>query len=179
MSDDDRRWIVVDGKRWRATDPSIPEPFRKELVAVLMDARRGVSAATRTSDDAALRRARERVHDAKVALGERGQPWWEAPSDEGRVARIDATMLTLARHRAPDRTICPSDVARAIGGESWRALMPLVRDRARSLARKGDVVVLQRGEPVDLNAEWKGPLRIRYERERDHASSAEATASTT
>ena len=27
-------------------------------------------------------RDRPAVHDAKVALGERGVPWWEAPTDE-------------------------------------------------------------------------------------------------
>lgn len=35
------RWIVIDGRRWRATDPSIPEPLRQELVNNLMAARRG------------------------------------------------------------------------------------------------------------------------------------------
>lgn len=32
---------MVDGRRWRATDPSIPEPLRQELVNELMAARRG------------------------------------------------------------------------------------------------------------------------------------------
>ena len=30
---DDGRWIVLGGRRWRATDPDIPEPFRQHLVA--------------------------------------------------------------------------------------------------------------------------------------------------
>ncbi|MCW2621243.1 MAG: hypothetical protein JWL64_845, partial [Frankiales bacterium] len=63
---DDGRYLIVDGRRWRATDPAIPDALRKELVAELMSARRGVR------DDPA--EARPRVQDAKIALGERGEP---------------------------------------------------------------------------------------------------------
>ena len=49
----DGRWIVVDGRRWRATDPSIPAKLREELVDELMHARRDVGAAKRMNDDAA------------------------------------------------------------------------------------------------------------------------------
>ena len=73
----DGRYVIIDGRRWRATDPSIPEERRKELVAELMDARRAVGAAKRTDDAEAEKKARARVHAAKVALGERGEPWWE------------------------------------------------------------------------------------------------------
>src|SRR5690349_16984759 len=37
---DDGRYIVVDGRRWRATDPQIPEERRAELVRILMAWRR-------------------------------------------------------------------------------------------------------------------------------------------
>jgi uncharacterized protein len=73
----DGRYVVVDGRRWRASDPRLPEERRQELVAALMDARRAVGAAKRRGDAEAERAARDRVHAAKVALGERGQPWWE------------------------------------------------------------------------------------------------------
>jgi hypothetical protein len=158
---DDGRWITIDGRRWRATDPAIPERFRHELVDELMAARREVGRARRAGSDAAERDARGRVQHAKVALGERGQPWWEPPSDEGRVARLRATTLALAQHRSPDRTICPSDVARAVGGEQWRTVMEPVRSVVRDLARAGEVAVLQRGETLDPDAEWRGPIRIR------------------
>ncbi len=68
---------IIDGRKWRATDPSIPEERRKELVSELMSARRAVGAAKREGDEQAEREARDRVHAAKVALGERGEPWWE------------------------------------------------------------------------------------------------------
>ena len=73
----DGRYIVVDGRRWRASDPRLPEARRQELVDELMAARRAVAAAKRAEDSAAERAARDRVHAAKVALGERGKPWWE------------------------------------------------------------------------------------------------------
>ena len=75
----DGRYIVVDGRRWRASAPGLPEERRAELVRQLMAARRDVGTAKRADDAAAEREARDRVHAAKVALGERGTPWWEEP----------------------------------------------------------------------------------------------------
>jgi hypothetical protein len=74
---EDGRHVIIDGREWRATDPSIPEERRQELVNELMAARRAVGAAKRASDPDAEREARARVHAAKVALGERGEPWWK------------------------------------------------------------------------------------------------------
>lgn len=163
--DDDRteggRWIVVDGRRWRAADPAIPERFRQELVDELMDARRAVGAGKRSGDDGAVADARARVQQAKVALGERGEPWWEEPSAAGARERLTAAVLALACHRAPDRTICPSDAARAIGGERWRDRMDDARSVARALARDGRVEISQRGAVLDPDADWSGPVRIR------------------
>ena len=73
----DGHYVIIDGRRWRATDPSIPEERRQELVNELMSARRAVGAAKRAGDEQAERAARDRVHAAKVALGERGPKWWE------------------------------------------------------------------------------------------------------
>jgi uncharacterized protein len=74
---DDGRYTVVDGRRWRATDPDLPEERRKELVRELMSARSAVGWAKRREDPRAEKAARERVHAAKLALGERGPKWWE------------------------------------------------------------------------------------------------------
>ena len=159
---EDGRYIVVDGRRWRASDPSIPEPLRQELVDELMSARRAVGAATRAGDDTAERAARQRVQAAKVALGERGHPWWEPPTEDSRRERLEAAVLALARKRAPEKTICPSDAARAVGGDAWRDDMDLARDVVRELAVDGAVEVLQGGEAQPADAEWKGPIRVRY-----------------
>jgi hypothetical protein len=78
----DGRYVVINGRRWRATDPGIPEARREELTRVLMTWRREVR---RTQGTAAESTARAGVQAAKVALGERGQPpWWEQSESERR-----------------------------------------------------------------------------------------------
>ena len=79
----DGRYVVIDGRKWRATDPSLPEERRQELVDELMSARRAVGAAKRSGDAAAEKAARARVHAAKVGLGERGPKWWEREGASG------------------------------------------------------------------------------------------------
>ena len=74
----DGHHVVIDGRRWRATNPNLPEDERKRLVSELMKARGDVGRALKAKDSPAEREARNRVHAAKVALGERGPKWWEA-----------------------------------------------------------------------------------------------------
>lgn len=45
--------------------------------------------------------------------------------------------------------------------DNWRELMDATRDLARELARSGDVVITQKGEELDPDAQWRGPIRIR------------------
>ena len=78
---EDGRFVVVDGRRWRATDPLVPDERRSELQSVLMAWRREVR---RTKGTDGERRSRDGVQAAKVALGERGTPWWEQSDDERR-----------------------------------------------------------------------------------------------
>ncbi|MEO9329035.1 hypothetical protein [Gordonia aurantiaca] len=74
----DGHHIVVNGRKWRATDPLIPDARRSELQSILMAWRREV----KRTDGAP--EARAGVQAAKVALGERGTPWWEQTEDERR-----------------------------------------------------------------------------------------------
>ena len=46
----------------------------------------------------------------EVVLGERGEPWWDAPSVGGRRRRIEATIRALLHAREPGASICPSDL---------------------------------------------------------------------
>lgn len=73
----DGRYVIVNGRRWRATDPTLADEVRVPLVGELMAARRAVKQALHDADADAEQQARRRVHDAKFALGERGVPWWE------------------------------------------------------------------------------------------------------
>ena len=80
----DGRFIVVDGRRWRATDPQIPDVRQAELRAALMTWWREKRAARAAGDDDRLRQAQQGVQAVKVALGERGTPWWEQDDAERR-----------------------------------------------------------------------------------------------
>ena len=153
----DGRFLLIGGRRWRRSDPAIPEPLRAELVGELMDARREVGAAG--GDAGRTAAARTRVQDAKVALGERGEPWWEPASEDGQAVRLRAAMLALLRARDPQKTICPSDAARVAGGASWRSAMTGARDVAAELADSGVIEVRQRGAPVDPRGA-RGPVRL-------------------
>lgn len=77
------------GRLWRAANPHLPPEERAALTRALMAARRAVGAARRSGDRAALAAAGQAVHAAKVALGERGPPWWTdgAPDLNRRMAR--------------------------------------------------------------------------------------------
>ncbi len=78
--------------------------------------------------------------------------------------RLRAAILALAHHRGPDSSICPSDAARAVGGDDWRALTEKTRGIAFTLARGGEVEITQRGAVVDPEGPARGPIRIRVTR---------------
>ncbi|GAC1658258.1 MAG: hypothetical protein NVS4B3_25500 [Gemmatimonadaceae bacterium] len=83
----DGRYIVVRGRLWRATNPTLSTDDRARLTAELMSARRTVAAAKRAERAEALRAARGAVNAAKIALGERGPVWWhdDAPDYNRRL----------------------------------------------------------------------------------------------
>ncbi|MBA5847430.1 hypothetical protein [Gordonia amicalis] len=74
----DGRYVVINGRKWRTTDPLIPDERRSELQSILMAWRRDVKRTQGAPE------SRAGVQAAKVALGERGTPWWEQTDDERR-----------------------------------------------------------------------------------------------
>ncbi|HEY0084893.1 MAG TPA: hypothetical protein VGB65_03180 [Allosphingosinicella sp.] len=72
----DERYIVVNGRLWRASNPHLAPDIRQALVDDLMNSRRAVKAALNAENPEALRLARSQVQAAKEALGERGGVWW-------------------------------------------------------------------------------------------------------
>jgi hypothetical protein len=76
---------------------------------------------------------------------------------------LEAAILALLEQRAPTATICPSEAARAVGGDDWRALMEPARQAAGRLVERAQVDVTQRGEVVALD-QARGPIRIRRRR---------------
>ena len=101
------------------------------------------------------------MHDAKVALGERGHAWWLPPEPAATTRRIEAAARALLRSRLPGRSICPSDIARIAGGTAWRTLMPIVRERAAVMAAHGELEILRRGRVVKSQL-TAGVLRYRW-----------------
>ncbi len=79
---EDGHYVIIDGRKWRATNPNLPEEERQKWVNELMSARREVGRAKKAEDETAEKAARERVQTAKVALGERGPKWWENENPE-------------------------------------------------------------------------------------------------
>ncbi|GAC1544007.1 MAG: hypothetical protein NVS3B10_08160 [Polyangiales bacterium] len=78
------------------------------------------------------------------------------PADRAR--SIEAALLSLIAARG-GKTICPSEVARAVEPTRWRTRMPEVRAVVATLRARGAIVVTQRGRPVDP-AQARGPVRI-------------------
>lgn len=76
----DGRYLVVDGRRWRAEDPELPDNLASALRSALGRAR----SAVRSTEGEERARVRERVQLAKEGLGERGDPWWELTVEQRR-----------------------------------------------------------------------------------------------
>lgn len=82
-------------------------------------------------------------------------------------AAIAAEILHRVAMRGGDKSICPSEVARALAPdeEAWRRLMGPVREAAIALAREGRIEVLRKGKPVDPGQEVRGVIRLRIKGE--------------
>ena len=79
-----------------------------------------------------------------------------SPTDDA----VERSVLDLLSRRAVGATICPSEAARAVGGEDWRPLMEPARAAARRLVGRGLVEMTQGGRVVDPSTA-KGPVRVR------------------
>lgn len=76
--------------------------------------------------------------------------------------RIEALLIQKLSSLPRGSTLCPSEIARALGleGELWRDEMERVRRAARRLVARGEAVILQSNHVVDPSTA-KGPIRIR------------------
>ncbi len=72
----DGRYFVVRGRLWRRSNPSLTGEERQHWTKALMAARRSKGAAMKAADADAREQARQKVDEAKIALGERGPAWW-------------------------------------------------------------------------------------------------------
>jgi hypothetical protein len=90
----DERWLTVNGRRWRRTDPCLPDDLVTALTSHLGRGRSGVKTAKKNGDDVLVAAARRRVGLAKHGLGERGPYWWDDPEAD-RIARARAALGEL------------------------------------------------------------------------------------
>lgn len=74
--------------------------------------------------------------------------------------QLAAAILNLLSRRSNTASICPSEAARMVGGDSWRDLMEDTRCAARRLVDAGAVEITQAGRVVDPSTA-RGPIRIR------------------
>jgi hypothetical protein len=87
----DGRYFIVKGQLWRCSDPALPEAERERLVHELMKARSDVRRGGQRNDSEAIAEARQRVHQAKVSLGERGPVWWSDGAPDYNRHKVENT----------------------------------------------------------------------------------------
>ncbi|MFK7755147.1 MAG: DUF3253 domain-containing protein [Sedimentitalea sp.] len=71
---------------------------------------------------------------------------------------IADAILHLVQQRGVGKTLCPSEVARALG-DDWRALMSQIRRVADDLATTGHIRITQKGHTVQAQTA-RGPIRL-------------------
>ena len=76
------------------------------------------------------------------------------------IEAITATILRIAAERGPEKSLCPTDVARAVSAENWRPLLGAVRKVAADLARQGKIEILRKGKPINPD-DMRGVIRLR------------------
>ena len=76
--------------------------------------------------------------------------------------RLEDTLLALAAQRGPEKTLDPTEAARALGGDhpdGWGPLMQPLRKAAIALAKQGRIVIYRKGRPADPD-EFRGVYRL-------------------
>ena len=73
--------------------------------------------------------------------------------------QIRDELLRQVEARGPDKSICPSEVARALA-PAWQGLMSQIRTVAAVLSREQRIDILRKGKPVEPEA-MKGVIRLR------------------
>jgi len=76
----------------------------------------------------------------------------------------EQAILTLLAARGPQKSICPTDAARALAGhpagDAWRGSLSPIRLAAQRLAKAGRIEILRKGKPISPEA-MHGVIRLR------------------
>ena len=81
---------------------------------------------------------------------------------------IRYVILALLHERGAGKSICPSEAARALDPDDWRARMDAVRDEAAAMARRGELIITQGDAVLEPDA-LRGPIRLRLPPNADSA----------
>lgn len=82
---------------------------------------------------------------------------------------VAETILALIAALPPGKSVAPKAAARALAEanakpddppDSWRRYLRQVKQQALHLARRGRIVILRKGKPVDPHAPVKGVIRF-------------------
>ncbi len=86
----DGRYLVIQGRLWRAPNPELPPADRVRLTRELLNARRAMKAAKLGTDETAISAARRLLRRVQEGLGERGAVWWTdgTPDLNRRLAKL-------------------------------------------------------------------------------------------
>lgn len=81
------------------------------------------------------------------------------------IDRVETVILQLLEDRGAGKSICPSEAARRMAElaghpERWRAWLKRTRATGLSMAKRGGLAVLQRGERIDPETA-RGAIRLR------------------
>ncbi len=74
-------------------------------------------------------------------------------------AAAERAILDLVTARGAGKTICPSEAARVLDAENWRAHLKAIRAAAARLADRGLIRVTRKGKTVDIRT-VKGVIRL-------------------
>ncbi len=88
---------------------------------------------------------------------------------------VSPILKRLLDSREYPKTICPSEVARAMpaetldsaGASDWRDLMPAIRALVWEMRDRSEVDIMQRGEVLGHDVgidDVKGPIRVRWQK---------------
>lgn len=73
---------------------------------------------------------------------------------------IAERILMVAAQRGPDKSTCPSEIARMLYPNDWRKHMGIIMEVAIDLTTGGKIAITQKGKAVDVG-KIKGPVRIK------------------
>ncbi len=109
----------------------------------------------------------------------------EAPPPDGpKPDPIAQQIFDLLAARGPGKSICPSEAARAMQAahgkasapsDAWRRYLAPVRQQALHLARRGEILILRKGKPVDPQKPVKGVIRLARPREESAGAEEDGT----